>query len=212
MTQSTNSLGFIHQYQPGSGTLTLLLLHGTGGDETALLSVGRALAPNANLLSPRGRVPEGTQNRFFRRLREGVFDIEDLIARAGELAEFVTAASAEYGFDPRRVVGVGYSNGANMAGALLLLHPGTLAGAVLLRPMVPLEPETPPDLTRIPVLITAGRFDELVPVEQVDALAALLTRYGADVTLRWENVGHGLAQAEFEDARAWLAELFPEPT
>lgn len=197
---------FAHLYLPGTSDRTLLLLHGTGGTENDLLPLGRTLAPDAGLLSPRGRVLENGQPRFFRRLAEGVFDEEDLIHRTHELAAFLGEAAEEHHFDPRKLIAVGYSNGANIAGALLLLRPGALAGAVLLRPMVPLVPEAPPDLQGTPVLLAAGHQDPIVPSENVRRLAALLRHAGADVTLRFENAGHGLTSLTVETARHWLEE------
>jgi phospholipase/carboxylesterase/glyoxalase family protein len=137
------SLEFVHRFIPARERergLTLLLLHGTGGDETDLLPLGEALAPGAALLSPRGKVRENGMPRFFRRVSEGVFDLEDLRFRTHELADFVAEAAAAYGFDPTRVVAVGYSNGANIAASIVLLRPQTFAGAILFRPMVPLVP------------------------------------------------------------------------
>src|SRR5499433_2520532 len=136
---------FIHEFVPGDSDRTLLLLHGTGGSERDLIPLGRELDPNASLLSPRGKVLENGMPRFFRRLAEGVFDLDDLRQRTHDLAAFVAAASEAYQFDPRRVIAVGYSNGANIAASLLLLHPETLAGAVLFHAMVPLIPEKLPD-------------------------------------------------------------------
>ena len=197
-------LSFVHYHEQGSRPLTLLLLHGTGGDEQSLVALGRQLAPDARLLSPRGQVMEGTQTRFFHRLAEGVFDLEDLKFRTHQLADFVQAAATDYGFDLKSVVAVGYSNGANIAGALLLLRPEVLAGALLLRPMVPLLPETLPALEQRPVLIAAGDRDELITNDQPEALAALLRQAGADVTLRWEPATHKLSQQELSDAADWL--------
>lgn len=204
-------LGFVHRFEPAAapGRPTLLLLHGTGGDETGLLPLGRSLAPSAALLSPRGKVSEGGAARFFRRLAEGVFDLDDLRARAAELAGFVGAAAAAYEFDPAAVVAVGYSNGANIAAALLLLHPGVLAGAALLHPMVPLVPEEPPDLTGTPVFVGAGRRDPLVPAAETERLVALLRGYGADLALAWHDGGHGLDEPELRAAAAWLDGIAP---
>jgi len=184
----------------------LLLLHGTGGDENDLLPLGEALAPGAALLSPRGKVLERGMPRFFRRLAEGVFDVPDLIERTRELAELVRAAAAEYGFDRAAVIGVGYSNGANIAASLLLLHPGVLRGAILFRAMVPLVPESRPDLAGIPVFIAAGRQDPIVSYEQAQRLAALLEEAGADVTVHVEPAGHALTEGDVAAARAWLDE------
>jgi predicted esterase len=199
--------GFVHRFVSAErdGLPTLLLLHGTGGDENDLLGLGRALLPGAALLSPRGKVLEnGTTPRFFRRLAEGVFDEDDLKRRTHELADWIGAAAAHYGIDPGRMVAVGYSNGANIAASALLLRPGTLAGAVLLRAMVPLEPEERPDLAGVPVYIASGRRDPIVPADNVERLAALLRAAGADVTLAWQPVGHQLTSSEIEEAGAWL--------
>ena len=196
-----------HRFVPGSPgeSQTLLLLHGTGGDEDDLIPLGRTLLPGAALLSPRGQVLERGMPRFFRRLAEGVFDEADLRARTAELAEFVAWAGASYGFDPRRITAVGFSNGANIAGSLLLLRPDVLAGAVLFRAMVPLVPDTRPDLGGVRVLIGAGRADPVVPVSEVERLAALLQEGGADVTLEWADGGHQLTPGDIEAAQAWLA-------
>jgi predicted esterase len=198
---------FVHRFEAGSPELpTLLLLHGTGGDENDLLEVGRRLAPGAALLSPRGKVLENGLARFFRRLSEGVFDLEDLRYRAGELAEFVTAACRRYGLDAARVTAAGYSNGANIAAALLLLRPETLREAVLFHAMVPLVPEKLPELKGRRVFLSAGRVDRLIPPRESERLAALLEEAGAGVRLFWQPGGHALERAEIEAAREWLSE------
>lgn len=205
-----NTDTFIHRFIPARtpDAPTLLLLHGTGGGEDSLLELGRALSPDAALLSPRGRALEdGRIPRFFRRLAEGVFDEDDLRARTHELADFVGAAATGYGFDPARVVAVGFSNGANIAAATLLLRPGTLRGAVLWRAMVPLVPAAPPDGGGTNVLLAAGAHDPLVPRENTERLAALLRQSGAEVTLTWADAGHGLTSLEVAEARVWLARL-----
>ena len=202
-------LGFVHRYlppvAPGGRVRTLLLLHGTGGDEGDLVPLGRALDPGAALLSPRGKVLERGMPRFFRRLAEGVFDHEDLVRRTHELAAFVCRAADAYGSAGDGIVAVGFSNGANIGAALLLLHPGLLSGAVLLRPRVPLEPDPVPDLGGTPVLLAAGRHDPIVPPGQTEALAGMLSRAGADVELRWAEAGHALAPGDVEAAREFLA-------
>jgi len=201
-------LDFIHRFVPGPEAATaptLLLLHGTGGDENDLLPLGPRLLPQANRLSPRGKVLENGMPRFFRRLAEGVFDEADLKRRTEELAGFVAAAAQTYGFDPARVIAVGFSNGANIAASLLLLSPPTLAGAVLFRAMVPLEPERAPDLTGRRVLLCEGRQDPIVPRDNAERLAALLRQTGAVVTLAWQDGGHSLVQEDVRVASEWLA-------
>jgi len=201
----THSLDFVHQFVPGTSARTLLLLHGTGGNEQDLLSLGRSLDPHAALLSPRGKVLENGMPRFFRRLAEGVFDVEDLIHRTHELADFLADAVAHYRFDAAKVIAVGYSNGANVAGSLLLLRPGVLSAAALLRPMVPLVPNPLPDLTGTAVFIAAGNHDPIVPAANTREFVALLRRAGADVTAHTENSGHGLTDETLALTRQWLA-------
>lgn len=201
---------FAHRWVPAAdasaaGGTTLLLLHGTGGDENDLLPLGRILAPGAALLSPRGRVLENGMPRFFRRIAEGVFDVEDLVARTHELAAWVRESAGRYGFGTAGVVAAGFSNGANIAASLLLLHPGLLKAAVLFRPMVPFEPETLPDLAGTRVLLGAGEADPLVPRRDTERLAGILRAAGAEVALRWSPGGHGLAREEVDDAAGWLA-------
>ncbi len=147
---------FIHEFVPGTSNRTLLLLHGTGGNERDLIPLVRGLDSRAALLSPRGKVLENGMPRFFRRVAEGVFDLDDLKKRTNELADFVAAAAQHYGFASDKVVAVGYSNGANIAASMLLLRPKTLRGAVLFRAMVPLVPESLPDLSSVCVWIGAG--------------------------------------------------------
>lgn len=205
---SDTSLDFVHRFVPGGvgATPTLLLLHGTGGDESDLLPLGGALAPGAALLSPRGKVLERGMPRFFRRIAEGVFDLEDLKFRTHQLARFVRAAASHYGFTLDSLYAIGFSNGANIAASLLLLEPGLLRGAVLWRPMMPLEPDRVPALAGTSVLIGGGRLDPMTPAAQTEALASYLRSAGADVTLRWENAGHGLSQGDVDAAREWLAQ------
>jgi phospholipase/carboxylesterase len=195
---------FIHEFVPGSSERTLLLLHGTGGNERDLLSLGRELDRNASLLSPRGQVLENGMSRFFRRLAEGVFDLEDLKRRTHELADFVAAAAEHYHFPADQVIAVGYSNGANIAASLLLLHPRTLRGAILFRTMVPLMPPAKPDLSSVRVWIGAGDKDPIIPTSESQRLAELLRKSGADVTIKFFDAGHNLTNNEIETARDWL--------
>jgi len=205
-------LGFVHRYLPGEdeSSPTLLLLHGTGGNEEDLIPLGQELAPGAAFLSPRGKVSEYGAPRFFRRLAEGVFDQEDLLLRTLELAEFVEAASAEYGFDRSKLVAVGYSNGANVAASTILLHPGLLRAAVLFRAMVPFEPDLTPDLSGMPVFLAAGRMDRMIPPDNTQRLADILDEAGADVDLRWRDTGHPLTYEEVGEAKEWLSEILPK--
>jgi len=209
LSDPVSDLGFVHRYEPprtAPDSSTLLLLHGTGGDEHDLIPLGALLDPAAGMLSPRGKVLEGGMPRFFRRIREGVFDVPDLIERTHELAEFVGAAAAHYKFDGARVVGVGFSNGANIAASLLLLRPRVLWRAALFSPMVPFVPDTPLDLTGTRVFIGAGRNDPIARPESALALAELLRRAGAQVTLSWHEGGHALTPEEVTAAREWLEE------
>jgi Predicted esterase len=200
---------FIHEFVPGTSERTLLLLHGTGGNERDLIALGRELDPRAALLSPRGKVLENGMPRFFRRLAEGVFDLDDLKIRTNELADFVAAAAQYYGFASDNVVAVGYSNGANIAASILLLRPEILRGTVLFRAMVPLVPENLPDLSSVRVWIGAGSEDPIIPTSETQHLAELLRSAGADITLHFFNAGHGLTNTEVETAGRWLKDLKP---
>ncbi len=197
---------FIHEFVPGTSNRTLLLLHGTGGNERDLIPLGRELDPSAALLSPRGKVLENGMPRFFGRLAEGVFDLEDLKNRTNELADFVAAAAQHYQFAGDKVVAVGYSNGANIAASMLLLRPEMLRGAVLFRVMVPLIPESLPDLSSVLVWIGAGSEDAIIPTSETQRLVELLRSAGADVTLRFFSAGHGLTSSDVETATHWLDE------
>lgn len=206
VTTSRPDLGFVHRFVPASDPTRrpLLLLHGTGGDENDLLSLGAQIAPGAPLLSPRGKVLESGMPRFFRRLAEGIFDLEDLKARTSELAEFVTHARDVYGL--QKPIAVGFSNGANIAASLLLTNPEVLAGAVLMRAMTPFEPPKPPDLSGIPILMLSGAADPIVPAQSRERLARLLSEAGADVTQKIVPAGHGLSPQDLAAAARWLAE------
>ncbi|MBC8107634.1 MAG: alpha/beta hydrolase [Anaerolineae bacterium] len=198
---------FIHKFKPANNNtdLTLLLLHGTGGDETDLLGVARAIDGNAALLSPRGNVLENGMPRFFRRLAEGVFDEKDLIARTHELADFVAAAAKHYQRDPTKIIAVGFSNGANIAAAMMLLRPEALRAGVLIRAMVPLIPAQQTDLSGKSALILSGTADPIVPRDNAGRLAKLLRDTGADVTHKWIEASHGLTMEDIETARGWIA-------
>ncbi|HET9366809.1 MAG TPA: alpha/beta hydrolase [Candidatus Udaeobacter sp.] len=195
---------FVHEFVRGNSERTLLLLHGTGGNERDLISLGRELDPNASLLSPRGKVLENGMPRFFRRLAEGVFDLEDLKERTHELADFVNAAAQRYELDTKNIVAVGYSNGANIAVSILLLRPEILSAAVLFRAMVPLVPEVQPDLSSTRVWIGAGKFDPIIPASETKRLTDLLRTARADVTIRFFESGHALTTNDVDAAREWV--------
>lgn len=197
----SGEFSFIHRFEPGTDA-PLLLLHGTGGDENDLVPLGRSLAPGAALLSPRGKVLERGMPRFFRRLAEGVFDEDDVRFQAAELADFVEAARAHYGI--AAPIALGYSNGANIAAAMLFMRPQTLAGAILLRAMVPLADPPRADLGGKPVLIVSGRLDPIVPAANAGHLAGMLTNAGAEVEHRTIAAGHELSQADLALVQEWL--------
>lgn len=202
---TTKTAGFAHRWMEGENGHTLLLLHGTGGDEHDLLGLGRAIDPQANLLSPRGKTLENGMPRFFRRLAEGVFDLKDLEFRTQELAEWIAAALEEYEVDPARLTAIGYSNGANIAASLLVSGKAAFSRAILMRAMVPFEPPALPDLRDKRILMLSGTRDPIIEPANSQRLADLLQQAGAQITLRWSETGHGLEQREISGARDWLA-------
>jgi phospholipase/carboxylesterase len=203
-----SDLGFVHRFTAGrEGAPVLLLLHGTGGDENDLIPLGQALLPDAGILSVRGKVLENGMPRFFRRLAEGVFDLEDLRQRTAELAEFIDAARLEYGF--AQLIAVGYSNGANIAASLLLTEPRHLESAVLFRAMVPFTPEKLPELGGTPIFIGAGERDAIIPAPNAKQLASMFESAGAAVTMHWHRGGHELGPDDVDAAKRWLAREAP---
>jgi phospholipase/carboxylesterase len=204
----TDDLGFIHRFvvaeESASGE-TLIVLHGTGGDENDLIGIGQAIAPGAAILSPRGNVSENGAPRFFKRLGEGVFDPKEVRSRGEELAGFIHAAIARYGLDPARVYALGYSNGANIASTVMLIEPGLLQGSILFRPMLVFEPEQRSDLSGTRLFISASRMDPIVPAGSVERLVELFEEAHAEVTLKWQLAGHNLAPSEVREAAEWLA-------
>jgi phospholipase/carboxylesterase len=199
---------FVHRYEPGGGGATLLLLHGTGGDEHQLIDLGRQLAPEAALLSPRGQVLEdGVAARFFARRGAGNLDLDDLRRRGDGLATWIGDACAHYGRDPARVIALGYSNGANIAVELLFRHPGALRGAALLRPMLVYRPGEPVTVSNTDVLIAAGDADPYSSPQQVQELAEVLAAGGAEVELVRQATGHGLVQGDLDALAGWIAPL-----
>ncbi len=221
---SKNHLDFVHKFIPASEeetirrrtqnkeVPTLLVLHGTGGNEQDLIPLARQISSKAAILSPRGKVLEnGMYPRFFRRLAEGVFDMEDLKFRANELANFVKDASKVYDFDMHCIIAVGYSNGANIGASMLLLHPEILSAAVLFRAMVPLVPRVLPDLNNKHIFMSSGLYDPIVPKRDAERLVELLKRAGARVSLYWQNSGHELVIEEVKRAKEWLLQCSPSP-
>ncbi|MDA4112317.1 MAG: alpha/beta hydrolase [Thaumarchaeota archaeon] len=196
----------MHRFVPpkNNNKTMILALHGTGGNEDDLLPLAKMIDDQAAILSPRGKVLENGMPRFFRRLDEGVFDIEDLKFRTNELVDFLANNSKKYGFDPKSVVALGYSNGANIAASMMLLRPESLKGAVLFRAMIPLQPEKMPNLSGKKIFISAGRFDTLIPQPKTRELAELFEKLGASVSMNWEGSNHSLTSNEIEKARIWL--------
>lgn len=193
----------IHIYKENdSSAVTLLLLHGTGGDEKDLLPLVDIIDPNANILSVRGQVLENGSNRFFRRLAMGVFDLEDLVFRTKRLKEFVDWAADHYHFDRNRVVAIGYSNGANIAASMLFHYSDALQRAILFHPMVPIRKELP-NLTGVGVFISAGQNDPICPPEESQQLSELLSSAKAEVHLSWQPGGHRLSMEEIIEVKAW---------
>jgi phospholipase/carboxylesterase len=204
----SSELGFVHRFRPSAAPGspdTLVVLHGTGGNEDDLIGIGHTVAPGAALISPRGKVLENGAPRFFRRLGEGVFDPVEVRSRGEELAEFIREAATRYRRDPNRIFVLGYSNGANIASTVMLIAPGVIRAAILLRPMLVFQPEEKTDMTGTAALVSAGRVDPIVPATSVEALAQLLEARGAEVTLKWQLGGHNLVPSEVKDSADWLA-------
>ncbi|GAC1484393.1 MAG: alpha/beta hydrolase [Gemmatimonadaceae bacterium] len=204
----TEDLGFIHRFVPAEDSAsgeTLIVLHGTGGDENDLIGIGQAIAPGAAILSPRGNVLENGAPRFFQRLAEGVFDPKEVRSRAQDLARFIRAAVVTYRLDPTRVFGLGYSNGANVASTVMLIEPGLLQDAIFFRPMLVYEPIEKSDLSGFAVFISAGRMDPIVSAASVQKLANLFESAHAEVTIKWQLAGHNLVPNEVREAAEWLA-------
>ena len=206
---NNSDFDFIHRFIPASSktkqtNLTLLLLHGTGGTEDDLIPLGKELASYASLLTVRGKVLENGMPRFFRRLEEGVFDLEDLKIRTDELAEFILKSSSVYEFDLKKIIAVGYSNGANIAASLLLRRPEVLAGAILFRAMVPFIPDVLPDLSKKSIILLEGMYDPIVSKQEAESLLKIFTKARSNVTMKWQDSGHNLTQKDIESAKKWL--------
>lgn len=204
-----NGLDFIHRFisansKAKKSSLTLLLLHGTGGTEHDLIPLGNELTPDASILSVRGKVLENGMPRFFRRLEEGVFDLEDLKMRTDELADFILKSSSIYDFDLKRLVAVGYSNGANIGASVLLRRPEVLAGAILFRAMVPFVPDVLPDLSKKFIILLEGMRDPIVSKQEAESLLKIFNKAHSNVTIKWQGSGHNLTQEDIDSAKKWL--------
>ena len=204
-----NGLDFIHRFisansKAKKSSLTLLLLHGTGGTEDDLIPLGNELRPDASILSVRGKVLENGMPRFFRRLEEGVFDLEDLKMRTDELADFILKSSSIYDFDLKRLVAVGYSNGANIGASVLLRRPEVLAGAILFRAMVPFIPDVLPDLSKKFIILLEGMRDPIVSKQEAEGLLKIFNKAHSNVTIKWQGSGHNLTQEDIDSAKKWL--------
>src|SRR5688500_18319917 len=214
----SNNFGFNHifinsshdkQYDEGNKKLTLVLLHGTGGNEEDLIFLGKKIEPNASILSPRGKVLENNMPRFFRRLSEGVFDIEDLHIRSHELADFIQKCSFHYKFNLEKTIAIGFSNGANIAVSMLFLRPEVLHGAILFRAMVPFIPESLPNLLNKKILLSAGLLDPIVSRTETENLYSLFQKTNAITTLKWQPSSHNLSQKDILVAKSWISNNFP---
>lgn len=195
---------FHHIYKEGAKPQTLVLLHGTGADERDLLPLGEALMPGANIISPKGQVLEGTMSRWFARLSPGVFDQDDLRQRCEELREFLVSVVEQKNLDKNELYLLGFSNGANMAAAMVMLYPELFAGAILLRAMMPLESAPQADLSGKHIYMASGTRDQMISEEGAKALAEYCRSMGADFTINWVDGGHGLFQSELSDVKSWL--------
>ena len=212
----SNNFGFTHIFinRKDSGSndlaknLTLVLLHGTGGNEEDLIPLGKEIEPTASILSPRGKVLENGMPRFFRRLAEGVFDMEDLKFRTHELANFIQQCSLHYKFDLRKTIAIGFSNGANIAASLLLLRPDVFEGAILFRAMISLVPNPLPDLSNKKLLLSAGVNDPIVSRMETESLYRLFQNANTNIVLKWENSSHNLIKEDIVAARKWISNNF----
>ena len=205
----SNGLDFIHRFisansKAKKSSLTLLLLHGTGGTEDDLIPLGNELTTDASILSVRGKVLENGMPRFFRRLEEGVFDLEDLKMRTDELADFILKSSSIYDFDLKRLIAVGYSNGANIGTSVLLRRPEVLAGAILFRAMVPFIPDVLPDLSKKFIILLEGMRDPIVSKQEAESLLKIFNKAHSNVTIKWQDSGHNLTQEDIDSAKKWL--------
>ena len=197
------------KYDDRNKKLTLVLLHGTGGNEEDLIFLGKKIEPNASILSPRGKVLENGLPRFFRRLSEGVFDLEDLRIRSHELADFIQKCSLHYKFDLENTIAIGFSNGANISVSMLFLRPEVLQGTILFRAMVPFIPDPLPNLSSKKILLSAGLEDPIVSRNETENLFRLFQKTNAILTLKWQPSSHNLIQEDILVAKPWISYNFP---
>jgi predicted esterase len=197
------------KYDDRNKKLTLVLLHGTGGNEEDLIFLGKKIEPNASVLSPRGKVLENGLPRFFRRLSEGVFDLEDLRIRSHELADFIQKCSLHYKFDLENTIAIGFSNGANISVSMLFLRPEVLQGTILFRAMVPFIPDPLPNLSSKKILLSAGLEDPIVSRNETENLFRLFQKTNAIITLKWQPSSHNLIQEDILVAKPWISNNFP---
>jgi phospholipase/carboxylesterase len=179
-----------------------LTFHGTGGDEHQFTGFGAQLLPDATIVSPRGDVSEHGAARFFKRTGEGVYDMADLAMRTEKMRRFVSRLKAER--SPSRVVGLGYSNGANILASVLFEQAGLFDDAVLLHPLIPFEPSENPGLKGTRILIAAGRNDPICPAPLTERLGDYFRRQGADLRLAWHDGGHGIERSEVMAVEGFL--------
>ena len=207
-TATPTVTGWPHVFSPGeAGTPMLLMLHGTGGNEHEIAALAAGLHPGAGVLAPRGQVQENGMLRWFRRHDEGVFDVDDVIARATDLASFLNAAREHYNLGNRPVVAAGFSNGANIALATAMLHPRTLDRVIAFSGMYPFaDRRTTVDLAGSRLLVVNGESDPMAPLSSVDALAAALCEKRADASHVLRPGGHGITESDLQAARDWLTQ------
>jgi phospholipase/carboxylesterase len=195
--------GYVHRVKPGAkGKPIFFVLHGTGGDENQFFEFGSDLLPDATIISPRGDVSEYGAARFFKRTGEGVYDMDDLARATEKFAGFVSALKEEY--QASEVIGLGFSNGANILANVLIEKGKLFDKAVLMHPLIPFAPKDNPALKGVDVLITAGRTDPIGPARVTQALADYLAAQGAKVELDWHNGGHEIRRNEIEAVQRFL--------
>ena len=200
-------LGFIYRWELAEikTNKAILLLHGTGGTEHDLIDLGRLIGPRYNLLAPKGKVSEDGKARFFRRKAIGIFDVEDLKHMAIQLTDFIRKAKMAFGLE--EIIAVGYSNGANMATGIIFQEPDLLAGAILLRPMVPYEPE-PMDLSSMKILMISGMLDNTMNNEEPERLEQIFKINKAQATIKHLSVSHGLTTDDIRISKEWIKNNF----